>query len=69
MSPFGRRTFRPLDVGVLWVQGLSMVRKWLVHPESAMADCEVGVVLDSIELDKLSRGLLLHSDCHMTRLL
>lgn len=69
MSPFGSRTRRPLDVAVLCVQGLSMVRKWLVHPESAMADCEVCVVSEPIELDKLSRGLLLHSDCHMTRLL
>jgi hypothetical protein len=37
-------------VGLLSVQGLSMVRKWLVHPEPAMADSEVCVVSEPIAL-------------------
>ena len=36
-SPLGSRAMMGLDVGALFVMGASLVRKWLVAPESRMA--------------------------------
>jgi hypothetical protein len=38
-SPLGRQAIMGLVVGTMLVAGVSVVRKWLVAPESRMAHC------------------------------
>jgi hypothetical protein len=39
LSPFGRRAMRGTVAGTMLVAGASVVRKWLVAPESRIAHC------------------------------
>jgi hypothetical protein len=39
LSPFGRRAIRGTVAGTMLVAGASVVRKWLVAPESRIAHC------------------------------
>ncbi len=39
LSPFGRWTMRGTAAGTMFVAGASVVKKWLVGPESRMAHC------------------------------
>ncbi len=39
LSPFGRPAMRGGAAGTMFVAGASVVRKWLVAPESRMAHC------------------------------
>ena len=39
LSPFGRRAMRGTVAGEMLVAGASVVRKWLVAPESRIAHC------------------------------
>ena len=43
LSPFGRQAMRGTVAGIMLVAGASVVRKWLVAPESRIAHCLIVV--------------------------
>jgi len=48
LSPFGRRAMRGTVAGTMLVASASVVRKWLVAPESRIAHCLMVVALVAI---------------------
>ncbi len=48
LSLFGRRAIRGTVAGTMLVAGASVVRKWLVAPESRIAHCLIVVALVAI---------------------
>jgi hypothetical protein len=52
-SPFGRRATMGMAVGNMFVAGASVVRKWLVAPESRMAHHLMVLALISIVLRRI----------------
>jgi hypothetical protein len=53
LSPFGRRGMRGTAARTMFVTGASVVKKWLVAPESRMAHCFMVVALTLIGLRRM----------------
>jgi hypothetical protein len=53
LSPFGRRAIRGTAAGTMFVAGASVVKKWLVTPESRMAHFFIVVASTLIVLRRM----------------